>query len=371
MKNAKKIIDSLLTGTGITINGPNAYDPQVHNDKFYARVLRGGSLALGEAYMDAWWDCEKLDQFFHKVLKADLDKRIKKNLDLMLRIVWNAVLNPGRKSKAFEVGEKHYDIGNDLYRGMLDKRLTYTCGYWKDAHDLDAAEEAKLDLICRKIGLRSGQKVLDIGSGWGSFIGYAAEKYDAHAIGYTISREQKELADEMYKNYSAETRLQDYRNINEKFDHVVSIGMFEHVGYKNYRTFMKVANKSLKDDGLFLLHTIAGNKSVKATDPWINKHIFPNSMLPSMAQIGKAIEGLFVIEDVHNFGPDYDKTLMAWFANFDKAWPGIKQNYSERFYRMWKYYLLSCAGSFRARNIQLWQIVLSKKGVANGYKSLR
>ena len=304
MKNAKKIIDSLLTGTGITINGPNAYDPQVHNDKFYARVLRGGSLALGEAYMDAWWDCEKLDQFFHKVLKADLDKRIKKNLDLMLRIVWNAVLNPGRKSKAFEVGEKHYDIGNDLYRGMLDKRLTYTCGYWKDAHDLDAAEEAKLDLICRKIGLRSGQKVLDIGSGWGSFIGYAAEKYDAHAIGYTISREQKELADEMYKNYSAETRLQDYRNINEKFDHVVSIGMFEHVGYKNYRTFMKVANKSLKDDGLFLLHTIAGNKSVKATDPWINKHIFPNSMLPSMAQIGKAIEGLFVIEDVHNFGPD-------------------------------------------------------------------
>ncbi|MBT4349627.1 cyclopropane fatty acyl phospholipid synthase [bacterium] len=371
MKNAKKIIDSLLTGTGITINGSNVYDPQVHNDKFYSRVLRGGSLALGESYMDGWWDCEKLDQFFHKVLKANLDERIKKNLDLMLRIAWNFVLNPGRESKAFEVGEKHYDIGNALYRQMLDKRLTYTCGYWKDVQDLDEAEEAKLDLVCRKIGLNTGQSILDIGSGWGSFIGYAAEKYDAHTVGYTISREQKELADEMYKKYSAETRLQDYRNINEKFDHVVSIGMFEHVGYKNHRTFMKVASKSLKDDGLFLLHTIAGNKSVKATDSWINKHIFPNSMLPSMTQIGKAIEGLFVIEDVHNFGPDYDKTLMAWFANFDKAWPGIKQNYSERFYRMWKYYLLSCAGSFRARRIQLWQIVLSKHGVANGYKSVR
>ncbi len=371
MKREKEIIKSLLKDTGITINGSNPYDPQVHNENFYSRVLREGSLGLGESYMDGWWDCERLDQFFYKVLAAELDDKIKENWGILFKLALNYVLNPGRKSKAFEIGQKHYDIGNDLYRAMLDKRLTYTCGYWKDARDLNKAQEAKLDLSCRKIGLKRGQKVLDIGSGWGSFIGYAAEKYGVDALGITVSREQKTLADSLYGNLPVETRLQDYRDINEKFDHVVSLGMFEHVGHRNYRTFMEVAHNALKDDGLFLLHTIGGNHSVRGTDPWIAKYIFPNSMIPSIKQIGQAIEGLFVVEDWHNFGADYDNTLMAWHKNFEDNWDNIKSNYDERFYRMWRYYLLSCAGSSRARKIQLWQIVLSKHGVPGGYKSIR
>ena len=302
---------------------------------------------------------------------------------------------------------------------MLDKRLTYTCGYWggsPPAGGLDDAQEAKLELVCKKIGLKQGQKILDIGSGWGSFIGYAAEKYGVNAVGITVSKEQKELADKLYKHLPVETRLQDYRDINpirnfcgvlglplklsrsvthvhpvrnmvskrgkerlglisnginEKFDHVVSLGMFEHVGYKNYRTFMKVVHNALKDGGLFLLHTIGVNRSMRGTDPWIEKYIFPNSMLPSIRQISKAIEGLFVMEDWHNFGADYDKTLMAWYNNFAGNWEKIKSNYDERFYRMWRYYLLACAGSFRARKNQLWQIVLSKKGVPGGYTPVR
>jgi len=377
MKKEKQIIESLLDGTGITINGSNAYDPQVHNEDFYDRVLQQGSLGLGESYMDGWWDCERLDQFFHKVLGANLDRRVRHNWKVIFGFAWNSVLNMGRKSKAFEIGKKHYDIGNDLYRAMLDKRLTYTCGYWKPStglgHEmtLDGAQEAKLDLVCRKIGLKRGQRVLDIGSGWGSFIGYAAQKYGVRALGITVSREQKELADTLYKNLPTETRLQDYRDIDGKFDHVVSLGMFEHVGHKNYRTFMKVVHNALKDDGLFLLHTIGGNRSVRATDPWIGKYIFPNSMLPSIPQISKSIKGLFVMEDWHSFGVDYDKTLMAWHKNFEDNWSKIKSNYDERFYRMWRYYLLASAGSFRARKNQLWQIVLSKKGVAGGYRSVR
>lgn len=371
MRKGKEIITSLLKDIGITINGNDLCDPQVYNEDFYNRVLRDGSLGLGESYMDGWWDCKNLDQFFYKVLDADLDKKIKKNFGLMLKIWWNLFLNQGRKSKAFEIGQKHYDIGNDLYRMMLDKRLTYTCGYWKDARDLDEAQEIKLDLVCKKIGLSHGQRVLDIGSGWGSFIGFAAEKYGANTLGITVSKEQKELADKLYKDLPVETRLQDYRDIDEIFDHIVSLGMFEHVGYKNYRTFMQTAYHALKDDGLLLLHTIGGNDSVRGTDLWIEKYIFPNSMIPSIKQIGKSIEGLFVIEDMHNFGADYDKTLMAWYKNFEDNWDKIKLNYDERFYRMWKYYLLSCAGSFRARKNQLWQIVLSKKGVSGGYKSVR
>ncbi len=364
-------MESLLAGTGIAINGSNAYDPQIHNEDFYSRVLRQKSLGLGESYMDGWWDCEKLDQFFHKILIADLDRRIRHDWNLAFRFVLNFIMNAGRKSNAFEIGEKHYDIGNDLYRAMLDERLTYTCGYWADAENLNKAQEAKLDLVCRKIGLKRGQKILDIGSGWGSFIGYAAEKYGANAVGVTVSKEQKALADALYKNLSVETRLEDYRDISEKFNHVVSLGMFEHVGYKNYRTFMKIVYNALEDDGLFLLHTIGGNYSARGSDPFLEKYIFPNSMLPSMKQISKSIEGLFVMEDWHNFGADYDKTLMAWHQNFEDNWDKIKSNHDERFYRMWKYYLLCCAGSFRARKNQLWQIVLSKKGVSGGYKSVR
>ena len=371
MKKEKKIIEDLLDGTGITINGSNSYDMQVHNKDFYGRVLLQGSLGLGESYMDGWWDCAGLDEFFYRVLAADLDDRVRHNWNGLMKFAGQVVLNAGRKSKAFDIGERHYDAGNDLYRAMLDKRLTYTCGYWKNAGNLEEAQEAKLDLICRKIGLKRGQKVLDIGSGWGSFIGFAAEKYGASTVGVTVSKKQKELADKLYGDLSVETRLQDYRDVSEKFDHAVSIGMFEHVGRKNYRAFMKVVYDSLEDDGLFLLHTIGGNRSVATADPWLGKYIFPNSMLPSIKQISRSIEGLFVMEDWHNFGSDYDKTLMAWHDNFASSWDKIKSNYDDRFYRMWKYYLLSSAGSFRARKNQLWQIVLSKRGVPGGYMPVR
>ena len=367
---AKKTIEEFLKECGITINGNKPYDVRVHNEGLYNRVLRHGTLGLGESYVDGWWDCDKLDEFFDRVIKSSAESKIKNNFKVLTRIAWNLFFSVSGK-KAFEVGEKHYDIGNDLYRAMLDRRLVYTCGYWKDAQNLDDAQEAKLDLICRKIGLKKRQSVLDIGSGWGSFIKYAAEKYEANAFGVTVSKEQKHLADKLNKGLSAHTKLQDYRSINGEFDHIVSVGMFEHVGHRNYRKFMEVAHRSLRDDGLFLLHTIGGNHSTTVGDPWIEKYIFPNGMLPSMKQISKAVEGLFVIEDVHNFGADYDRTLMEWYKNFNNNWNSIKENYDDRFYRMWKYYLLMSAGSFRARKNQLWQIVLSKKGVPGGYKSIR
>ncbi len=369
----KEIIQNVLNTIGITINGSNPYDLHIHNEDFYGRVLRHGSLGFGESYVDGWWDCEALDHLFHKLLEADLSRILGSNWNILFGFAWSSILNSGRKSKAFEVGEKHYDIGNDLYSVMLDKRMAYTCGYWKDAKTVDEAQEAKLDLVCKKIGLTHGQKVLDIGSGWGSFIGYAAEKYGAVALGVTVSKEQKKLSDERYTHMTVETLLQDYRDIrnNEKFDHIVSLGMLEHVGYKNYRTFMEVVHTNLRDDGLFLLQTIGGNRSGMETDPWIEKYIFPNGMVPSAKQIIGSVEKLFVIEDWHNFGSDYDKTLMAWHKNFESNWNSIQMNHTERFYRMWRYYLLSCAGSFRARENQLWQIVLSKRGVSGGYKSVR
>lgn len=367
----KKILEHLLKNTGVKINGKNSYDIQVHDNRFYKRVLAEGSLGLGESYMDGWWDCNKLDDLFYRILYFGLDKGVKKNIPFLLSILTAKAFNMQSKRRAFNIGKRHYDIGNDLFKKMLDKRMVYTCGYWKDAENLDQAQEAKLDLVCRKIGLKPGMKVLDIGCGWGSFAKYAAEKYKVKVIGVTVSKEQVALGNKLCKGLPVEIRLQDYRDINEKFDHVVSLGMIEHVGRKNYRTYMEIANRCLKDDGLFLLHTIGRNESASASDRWMNKYIFPGGMLPSIKQIGASIENLFVMEDWHNFATDYEKTLMAWFKNFDKNWDKIKGNYDERFYRMWKYYLLSCAGGFRSRKIQLWQIVLSKNGVPNGYQSIR
>ena len=366
MPSLKQHVQTLLADADVKINGTRPWDIKVHNENLYQRVLSRGSLGLGESYMDGWWSCDRLDELFHKVLSARLDEKVK-NVKTLLPYLKARIINPQSKTKAFHIGEHHYDKGNDLYRAMLDRRMTYTCAYWKDAETLDEAQEAKLDLVCQKIGLQKGEKVLDIGCGWGSFARYAAEEYGAEVVGITVSEEQVKLAKELCKGLPVEIRLQDYRNVNEEFDHIVSLGMIEHVGQKNYKTYMEVVHRCLKDDGLFLLHTIGGNKSVKNLDSWIGKYIFPNSMLPSIKQLAASFEGLFVVENWHNYGPNYDKTLMAWFENFNKHWDKLKHSYDDRFYRMWKYYLLSCAGSFRARMNQLWQVVLSKKGVKDGY----
>lgn len=373
MTSKEKAVE-LLVPAGVVINGPAPTDIQVKDERLYDRIFSGGTLAVGEGYMDGWWDAKDLSGFFAKVLSVHLERKLK-SISLALLIIKAWVFNRQNKSRAFQVGEEHYDIGNDLYERMLDKRMVYTCGYWSSpttpAKDLNDAQEQKLDLICRKIGLKAGHTVLDVGCGWGSFAKFAAERYGAKVVGITVSREQAEMARERCGGLDVDIRVEDYRDTTGQFDHIVSLGMFEHVGPKNYRTYMEKVHSLLKDDGIFLLHTIGGNISLLWSDPWIDKYIFPNGVLPSIAQIGKAIEHLFIMEDWHNFGSDYDKTLSAWFVNFDSHWHEIKADYSERFYRMWKYYLLSCAGMFRARQAQLWQIVLTKNGIKGGYQSVR
>ena len=366
----KHTLQKILDIAKVNINRNNPSDIQVHDDRFYQKVLAEGSLGLGESYMEGLWDCNELDGFFYKILKADLGERAKKG-GLFWDILRSKIINLQDKSKAFGIGEKHYDIGNELFQKMLDKRMVYTCGYWRDTDNLDDAQESKLELVCKKVRLKKRMKILDIGCGWGSFGKYAAENYGVEVVGITVSKEQVKLGNELCRGLPVEIRLQDYRDLNKKFDAIVSLGMFEHVGLKNYRTYMEIANKCLKDEGLFLLHTIGKNESTSLGDPWMDKYIFPNARLPSVKQIGDAIEKLFVLEDWHSFGQDYDKTLMAWHENFNKNWNNLKKDYDEKFKRMWDYYLLSCAGSFRARKNQLWQIVLSKNGIKNGYTSIR
>ncbi len=362
MKNSKGIVHELLESAGIVANGPNPWDIQIHDERLYDRVLRDASLGLGESYMDGWWDCQAVDAFIDRVLRANLREKVENNLRMAWHVFKARLINQQSLAKASEVAEQHYDLGNDLYRSMLDKRLNYTCAYWKNSNNLDDAQEAKLDLVCRKINAHKGMKILELGCGWGSFAKYAAEKYGASVVGVNISTEQVTLGKELCKGLPVELRLQDYRDVTGSYDAVISIGIMEHVGYKNYKTYMDVVERCLKDDGVAFIHTIGSNKSRTTGDPWTDKYIFPNGVLPSITQISKAMEKNFVMEDWHNFGPYYDQTLMAWHKNFNDAWPRLKNKYGERFRRMWNYYLLSSAGAFRSRINQLWQIVMTRPG---------
>jgi len=362
----QRVLGDLFAEGDIRLDGRRPWDIRVKNSRFYPRVLAHGTLGLGEAYMDGWWDCEALDELCFRALRMKLTRHVPINLRTLVAAGTSLLLNLQTCRRARAVGERHYDLGNDFFEAMLGPTMQYSCAYFQGTNDLTTAQRLKMDLICCKLGLGPRMRLLDIGCGWGSLAKYAAENYGCHVVGVTISREQQIYAQNLCRGLPVEIRLQDYRELNESFDRIVSVGMLEHVGAKNYRGYMEAARRCLAEDGLFLCHTIGDNVSALCPDPWITRYIFPNSQLPSIAQISRAAEGLFVVEDTHNFGANYDRTLMAWAQNFEDNWPQFKDRYGERFFRMWRYYLLGCAGAFRARSLQLFQCLLSAEGVVGG-----
>jgi cyclopropane-fatty-acyl-phospholipid synthase len=371
--DAPEILTILLGKADVAINGAREWDIRVFNPEVYKRVFSSWSLGLGESYMDGQWDCEQLDELFTRLLRTDIDSAAVgvAKFRIVFEHLRHRFFNLQSRDRAFQVGERHYDAGNDVFEAMLDSRMIYSCGYWENATDLEQAQFDKLDMICRKLKLRAGETLLDIGCGWGGLARFAAERYGVHVTGVTVSKEQLALAQERCKGLPIRLILQDYRELQGRFDKIVSVGMFEHVGPKNYQTYFDTARRLLAPEGLFLLHSIGLASSSQGTDPWIDKYIFPNGKLPSAREITHAVEGRFIIEDWHNFGQDYDRTLMAWWDRFNQAWPRLQSRYNRRFYLMWKYYLLCCAGFFRSRQGQLWQLVLTHADRAQTYRSVR
>ena len=367
------ILRELAEQADVQFNGNAPWAIKVHDPEVYTHILTRGSLGFGESYMEGMWDCDAIDKLFYRLLSARTDERLGgwARLRLMGTVLSRHLFNLQKKKRAFQVGERHYDTGNDVFAAMLDPTMTYSCGYWANSDTLEQAQLAKLDLICRKLELKPGEKLLDIGCGWGGLAQYAATHYGVEVVGITVSREQQKLAEQRCTGLPITIELMDYRDIQGRFDKVVSVGMFEHVGLKNYPVYFDTVSRIMKAGGLFLLHTIGSYKSGIGIDPWLNKYIFPNGKLPSAEELASALNDRFIIEDWHCFGQDYDRTLMAWWERFESAWPVLKARYGERFYRMWKYYLLSCAGLFRSHEGQLWQLVLSKYGPRPIYRSVR
>ena len=366
-----KDFQDLLDPAGIQLNGAGACDIRVHNPDLFRCVIRDGTLGLGEAYMDGWWDCDRIDELFCRGLNAGLEGTLRKKLRFLAFHFALRIFNRQSRKRAFMVGERHYDIGNDLFEAMLDPHMNYSCGYWPNAEDLDSAQEAKMALICRKLQLKPGMRVLDVGCGWGGLSRWMTMRHEVEVTAITISQEQADLARQRCQGLPVMIELMDYRDLSGQFDCIVSVGMFEHVGRQNYANYFRIMHSLLVPGGLFLLQTIGARRHVYSVDPWIEKYIFPNGMLPPARAIVDGTDKLFTIEDWHNFGADYDRTLMAWYQNFIDAWPSLSGKYDERFRRMFEYYLLTCAGAFRARENQLWQVVLSAGGTSGGYQSIR
>jgi cyclopropane-fatty-acyl-phospholipid synthase len=360
-RNAADVIREALAGAGITIGGDAPWDIRVHDARTYERIMRDGTIGVGESFTEGWWDCERLDQMIERAVRGNLYGVLGKSWTMRAQVVRSRLLNL-QASRPFEVGVRHYDVGNDLYREMLGPRMMYTCAYFKDTDSLDAAQEAKLDLVCRKIGLQRGMRVLDLGCGWAGFASFAAERYGASVVGYTVSREQAAWAREHYAALPIEIRVEDYRHATGSYDAVVSIGLMEHVGPKNHRGYMELASRCLLPGGRAFIHTIGGASPRTHIDPWFDKYIFPNAAIPTLGQLATAMEEILVPEDVQNIGPHYDRTLMAWWANFDAAWPRLRDKYGVAFYRMWKFYLLISAAYFRTRQHNLYQIVATPAG---------
>ena len=368
----ERLVPEIFASADVAVNGSRPWDIQVHHHLFYKRLAAGGSMALGESYMDGWWDCEALDQFFARILRLRLDHQAKKSL----KILWCAVKaactsSPGR-FRAFAIGRRHYDIGNDLFSLMLDKWMNYSCAYWKDAGDLDEAQESKMDLICRKLQLQPGMRILDVGCGWGGLAAYAAKHYDVEVLGITVSREQIKLARQRCEGLPVTIKLEDFRRMKGTFDRIVSVGMFEHVGGRSLSHLHAHDPPLPKTRGAFSA----------AHHRWqpISAFLRPLDFQIHLPKLHAAIQPTDFIGSRKNFW--YWKTGTASvLTTIPRCWLGTKiLRRTGTTSRMLMTDVFSACGhttcwpapgpSAPARN-QVWQIVFSNNGVRSGYEGVR
>ena len=330
-----------------------------------ADIIKDPSIAFGEGYMTKKLDIEGSIQDVIESLYNSKDSFLgNEKYANLIKMVKNNIKN-SKKNIEF-----HYDVGNDFYKLWLDDTMTYSCGYFKSQNDsLTDAQKNKVDHILKKLNLKEGETLLDIGCGWGELIITAAKKYKVKAMGVTLSTQQFEKVKKRIEseglNELVEVELTDYREIkNRKFDRVVSVGMLEHVGKDNLSEYFSAVKELLNDKGVSLLHCIT-NTSDSGTNSWINKYIFPGGYVPSIQELVNYMsEKNFNVIDVENLRLHYGKTLECWASNFENAMPEIEKMKDETFIRMWRMYLNSCAASFNCGNINLHQFLFTK-GVNN------
>lgn len=377
----KSHVISFLEKAGIAIGGPNDFDIHVNDDRFYEMFFKDRTVGAGEAYTEGFWDVKDLKLLAEKIF---LSGKLDHQYGFLNNLIYQLNKAQGKLKALFDI-KKTYDHNIELYRAMLDKRLLYTCAYWNNIDysvaNLDLAQEQKLELVCQKLGLHQqpkGQSILDYGCGFAGFAKYAHEKYGAKVVGITISKLQYKVAKEICKGLPIEIRFQDYRDIpkGELYDHLVALGIIEHITVKNAREFILNAKSHLKNekyqDNRFVLHGMFTNGTEHRIDPWMEKYIFPGAEIFTFKHLFDMIHGVFYCQDFHPFGPDYSLTADAWYQrlemNYGNLLPSEQNN---EFMRTFEFYLKTASASFLTQRNNLMQMVLTHGPVINGLEPVR
>lgn len=368
--SSEGLVRSILESAGIQANGTETWDPRINDQRFWNRVAMDGMLGLGDSYVDRWWDSDDIPEFFNRAIRGRLLVWTSRSHHAILKRIRDWAFNPQNPRRAVANVKAHYTERDELVLGMLGPWNAYSCAFFEDpehpAEGLAVAEARKLELICRKLSLNSSDRFLDIGCGWGSLLGYAQKHYGVKGDGITPAPNQAAFVS---RTYGLTVYERDYRRIDTHYDRIASVGMYEHVGPKNARTYMETVNRSLNKNGLFLLHFFGRpSADIPLLDTWTDRYIFPGAYLPTSAETHAAAEGLLEIVHQDEWGRHYDPTLCAWERNFEEyaVREGLKER-NQALYRMWRYYLLSAAGAFRSGDIALWQMVFKKRGSRRVY----
>jgi cyclopropane-fatty-acyl-phospholipid synthase len=357
----ERLVASVFLEADVRLDGGRAWDFDVRDDRFYHTVLLKGSLGLGESYVDGWWTCRDLEELIYRLLRSGVERHNRYRPSTLWLAGLARLTNRQTRRRGMKVAEEHYNLGDRVF-SFLGHYKNYSCGYFEGTDDLDVAQRLKLELLCRKLNLQPGERLLDVGGGWGEFARYAAKHYGVEVVSINIADDQIRFAREYCAGHPVKIVKCDYRDATGTYDKIAAIAMLPHVGPRNYREFMQVMHDRLTPNGTLLIECTGGNQSRAYCEPWTNKCIFSGGTIPSLKQLGEAMERLFVLEDLHNFAPSYVHTLRGWHANFQKAWPEMASGASESFRRTFEYFFLSCAAAFRARDLQYWHLVLTKPG---------
>lgn len=362
--NTKLQIINNKTSTISTNNNP---DIIVNNNNFYTKLLKHGEIGLGESYVDKDWDSNNLEETLYNLIinqKKIENAIIKNSPNLIIKKLLDIPSDIFSTDNTKNDIKFHYDIGNKLYENMLGKSMLYSCAYfYKQGLSLDEAQYAKLDLIAKKLNLKEGMRVLDIGCGFGTAAIYLSKKFNVNILGISLSKEQINYFNSIYTGTQVQVIYKDYRELtrehNNSYDCIYSIGMFEHIGINNHIDYYNKCFKLLKTNGTMLIHTIVSNKRLYSHNSWITKYIFPGAELPHISDFTKKYTDNWLLQDLQCIGKSYSKTLLAWKKNINDS--SVFNNYDDKFKRTWNYYLLLCSAAFRAREITVFQLVYFKK----------
>ena len=361
------VISELLAGAAVRINGDAPWDIQVYDEKVYRLILTQGSLGLGRAYMEGLWDSDQLDETFHRLLAADIDTKMVgwARVRLLGEVLRQRLFNLQSPQRAFQVAEQHYDIGNDVFESMLDSRMIYSCAYWEHASSLEQAQQHKLDMICRKLQLQPGERLLEIGCGWGGLAGHLA---DRGAEVDAISLSDAQLAWARRHHMGPRFLKQDYRDTAGSYDGIVSVEMVEALGREYWPTFMDCVARNLKPGGRAAIQFISIRDDLfdayAASADFIQAYIFPGGLLIRTSEFRRLAEARGLAwQDQVDFGPDYAETLKTWRVNFNNAVVEgcLPPGFDARFVELWRFYLLYCEGGFRGGGIDVHQVTLVKR----------